>query len=114
MTKEIIENFETDNDLERAFEKLKLIASSLELVGFTIEQKRISKYSLKEWGCLGFPISEDSKMIINIFYDKKYGIRVGITEKNNNEIVHNCNELKRIEIEEKFKENGILDLLINN
>ncbi|HNV97541.1 MAG TPA: hypothetical protein PKL13_04550 [bacterium] len=114
MSKEIIENFEIDDDLEKALEKLKLIASSLELVGFTIEQKRISRYALKEWGHSGFPISEDSKMIINIYYDKKDGIRVGIKEKNKNEIVHSYSILRRMEIEEKFKENGILDLLINN
>lgn len=114
MSKEVIENFEIDDNLEKAFQKLKLIAISLESIGFTIEQKRISKYSLKEWGNSGFPISEDSKMIINIFYDKKLGIRVAIKEKNKSEIAHNYSILRKMEIEEGFRDNGIYDLLIND
>lgn len=114
MSKEIIEDFEQDGKLNEALEKLKLVADSLEQVGFNIERGRINKYSIKEWGSLGFPISEDSKMIINIFYDKKFGIRVDIKEKSKSEIVRGYSTLRRMDIEDKFKENGIYNLLISN
>lgn len=102
---------EEENKLNNAFKDLKLVVGCLENSGFDIDKSRINLEFFKEYKDIGFNISEDSKMKIKIFYYKHDGLKVVLEEKSKNPIVHSSNELRRLEIRDKFKDFNIGHLL---
>lgn len=109
-----IESNAKQEKLDKAFAQLRLIVDFLESIGFNVEQNRIAKKSLQNWGIDGFDIIEDTKIKIIAYYNERDGIKIKIGDRAKDSIFHEYNELTKIDIENFLKDHGMLDLLMNN